>query len=65
MQFDATGWRWRTVCFGWMRFLSTCARTLAVALQLLTSLHGMFETSSDVRYTAASGGNPDTGPTSL
>ena len=29
---------WRTVCFGLMRFLWTCARTLAVALHLLTSL---------------------------
>jgi hypothetical protein len=26
---------------------------------------GTFETSTDVRYTAALGGNPDNGPTSL
>jgi hypothetical protein len=41
---------WRTGCFGLMRFLSTCARTLAVALHLLTSLHGPSATSADVRF---------------
>ena len=44
---------WRTVCFGLMRFLSTCARTLAVALHLLTSLHGPKRTSRHVCFEEA------------
>jgi len=70
VQFDATGWRprsdyqtlsksWRTVCFGLMRFLSTCARTLAVALHLLTSLHGPKRTSRHVCFCSAIRGQAD------
>ena len=33
-------------------------------LRLLTAAIGTFETSIDVHYTAAFGGNPDIGPTS-
>src|SRR5215470_10674256 len=42
-----------------MRFLSTCARTLAVALHLLTSLHGPRATSRSNALESAFGGKPE------
>jgi hypothetical protein len=43
----------------WMRFLSTCACTLAVAVHLLTSLHGASEANDSAAGRSACGAQPD------